>query len=75
MNLRCSGRDIALFILSLYQWLLSPLLPPACRFSPSCSNYAYEAIERYGLLKGTVFALFRLLKCHPFHPGGYDPVR
>ena len=75
MSLRCFGRDIALFALSLYRWFLSPLLPSACRFSPSCSSYAYEAIERYGLLKGTVLALFRLLKCHPFHLGGYDPVR
>ncbi|MBI3752939.1 MAG: membrane protein insertion efficiency factor YidD [Deltaproteobacteria bacterium] len=61
-------------ILRVYQYCLSPLLPPSCRFYPSCSSYAREALERYGAGKGIGFALRRLLKCHPFHPGGYDPV-
>jgi len=57
-----------------YQLALSPLLGPACRFYPSCSQYALEAIERFGVLRGTYLAARRLLRCHPFHPGGYDPV-
>lgn len=57
-----------------YQALLSPLLPPACRFRPTCSQYALEAIHRFGWLKGGWMALRRILRCHPFHPGGYDPV-
>ena len=57
-----------------YQLVLSPILGPACRFSPSCSEYAYQAITRYGPVKGSVLTLKRLFRCHPFHPGGYDPV-
>jgi putative membrane protein insertion efficiency factor len=57
-----------------YQRLLSPLLPPSCRFHPSCSQYALEAVTRYGALKGGWLAARRLVRCHPFHPGGYDPV-
>jgi len=57
-----------------YQLALSPLLPPSCRFSPSCSQYALEAITRHGALKGTWLAARRLVRCHPFHPGGFDPV-
>jgi putative membrane protein insertion efficiency factor len=61
-------------ILRLYKKYLSPILPPACRFYPSCSVYAMEAIGRYGAGKGSLLALKRLLRCHPFNPGGYDPV-
>jgi putative membrane protein insertion efficiency factor len=61
-------------MISFYQRAISPFLPPSCRFQPSCSRYAAEAIERFGALRGTGMALVRLLKCHPFHPGGYDPV-
>ena len=57
-----------------YQLAISPLLPPSCRFSPSCSQYALEAITRHGALKGTWLAARRLVRCHPFHPGGFDPV-
>ncbi len=58
----------------LYQYLVSPFLPPSCRFHPSCSSYASEAIEVHGIARGTVLTAMRLLKCHPFHAGGYDPV-
>lgn len=57
-----------------YQVAISPLLPPACRFTPSCSQYAVEALSRYGALKGCVLAARRLLRCHPFRRGGFDPV-
>jgi putative membrane protein insertion efficiency factor len=57
-----------------YQRTLSRVLPPACRFYPSCSQYALEAVTRHGALKGTWLAARRLARCHPFHPGGYDPV-
>jgi putative membrane protein insertion efficiency factor len=60
--------------LAAYKRWVSPLLPPACRFRPTCSEYAAEAIARYGLIKGGWMAGGRLLRCHPFHPGGYDPV-
>jgi len=58
--------------IDLYRWLLRPLLPPSCRFYPSCSDYARQSLISYGPFKGLAKALFRLLKCHPFHPGGVD---
>ncbi len=58
----------------VYRLAISPLLPPSCRFTPTCSTYAIEALERKGLFAGTCLAVRRLLRCHPFHPGGYDPV-
>jgi putative membrane protein insertion efficiency factor len=64
----------AVALLALYKRFLSPLLPRACRFEPTCSQYAREAVEKYGLLKGSRLALVRLLRCHPFHRGGLDPV-
>ncbi|HET6646357.1 MAG TPA: membrane protein insertion efficiency factor YidD [Pyrinomonadaceae bacterium] len=66
---------ILISFLRFYKLALSPLLPPACRFVPSCSVYAMEAIERYGALRGSSLALRRLLRCHPFNPGGYDPLK
>ena len=64
----------AVGLLRLYKKVISPLLPPACRFTPTCSEYAAEAIARYGLLRGGWMGLKRLLRCHPFNPGGHDPV-
>ena len=58
-----------------YKRFLSPLLPPACRFVPTCSQYALEAVEKYGVFRGLLLAAWRLLRCHPFSKGGYDPVR
>lgn len=69
------GSRLAIGILRLYRRLISPLLPAACRFYPSCSCYAIESIEKYGVWRGSFLTLRRLAKCHPFHPGGYDPVR
>ncbi|HYP25438.1 MAG TPA: membrane protein insertion efficiency factor YidD [Blastocatellia bacterium] len=62
-------------IIRAYQLLISPLLPPSCRFTPTCSQYAMEAIKKHGTLRGSYLGLRRLLRCHPFHPGGYDPVK
>ncbi|MBC8017182.1 MAG: membrane protein insertion efficiency factor YidD [Verrucomicrobia bacterium] len=67
-------KSIALLIIRLYQKMLSPLLPPACRFYPSCSEYSQNSIVRHGFVKGMWLTLVRLSKCHPFHPGGFDPV-
>jgi uncharacterized protein len=61
-------------LLKLYQWLISPLFGPTCRFYPSCSRYAYEAIATHGAVKGCYLAARRLLRCHPWNPGGLDPV-
>ena len=66
--------QVALTILRWYKRAVSPLLPPACRYTPTCSEYAMEAIERHGLGRGTYLALRRVLSCHPFARGGYDPV-
>ncbi|MFP4158993.1 MAG: membrane protein insertion efficiency factor YidD [Desulfobacterales bacterium] len=63
-----------MFIIKVYQALLSPVIGPRCRFYPSCSEYALESLRRYGALRGGWLAARRLVKCHPFHPGGIDPV-
>ncbi len=65
---------LLLFAISGYKRLISPWLPVACRFQPTCSQYAQDAIKRYGALRGSWLALCRILRCHPFSPGGYDPV-
>ncbi|BBB90571.1 membrane protein insertion efficiency factor YidD [Methylomusa anaerophila] len=61
-------------VIKFYRLFLSPLKPPTCRFVPTCSEYALLAIEKYGVVRGTYLAVRRVLRCHPFHPGGYDPV-
>jgi putative membrane protein insertion efficiency factor len=65
---------LALALLRFYKRWISPSLPPSCRYVPTCSEYAMEAIDRYGVLRGGLMALGRLLRCHPFVRGGYDPV-
>jgi putative membrane protein insertion efficiency factor len=67
-------KSFSLMMIRLYRRFISPALAPSCRFVPSCSQYAYEAIERYGVLKGGWLGIKRLLRCHPLHPGGFDPV-
>lgn len=68
-------KNILLGAIKLYKYAISPLLPDSCRFVPTCSEYSAEAIERYGAVKGSYLSLKRILRCHPFHNGGYDPVR
>jgi len=68
-------KNILLGAVRLYKYAISPLLPDSCRFVPTCSEYSAEAIERYGAVKGSYLSLKRILRCHPFHNGGYDPVR
>lgn len=67
-------KRLFLAMLRFYRKAISPLFPPSCRYSPTCSAYALEAVEKYGALKGGFLALRRFLRCHPFHKGGYDPV-
>ena len=67
-------KQLLLLIVRFYRSCISPLLPPSCRYYPTCSAYAMEAIERYGARRGGWMALRRILRCHPFHKGGYDPV-
>lgn len=63
-----------IFLIDIYRYFISPLLPQSCRFYPSCSSYARDALLDYGLFRGIYLSMKRLLKCHPFHPGGYDPL-
>ena len=63
-----------IFLIRCYQRLLGPLLGPRCRFYPSCSSYAIEAVERFGPVKGSALAVHRICRCHPLNPGGFDPV-
>ena len=65
---------LIILLIKFYRLFISPLKPPTCRFVPTCSEYAILAIEKYGVSKGVWLGLKRLLKCHPFHSGGYDPV-
>jgi putative membrane protein insertion efficiency factor len=67
-------KKIFLSIIRFYQVIISPLKPPTCRFYPTCSHYGLEAVQRFGALKGGWLTIKRILKCHPFHPGGLDPV-
>ena len=66
--------NVALLIIRVYQALISPLFPSCCRFAPTCSQYAAEALSRHGVWRGLGLTLRRLARCHPFHPGGWDPV-
>ncbi|WHY72408.1 membrane protein insertion efficiency factor YidD [Fictibacillus enclensis] len=67
-------KRLLILIFRFYQRFISPLTPPTCRFYPTCSHYGIEALQRFGAIKGTWLTLKRILKCHPFHPGGIDPV-
>ncbi len=66
---------VVLALLRGYKWAISPMLPAACRYVPTCSEYAMEAVERFGVLRGGWMAMKRVLRCHPFVRGGYDPVK
>jgi putative membrane protein insertion efficiency factor len=68
-------KRICIGLIGFYRFWISPWVGPSCRFEPTCSAYASQAIDRFGVIKGSGVAFWRLLKCHPFHPGGYDPVR
>ncbi len=74
VEMRQWGKVAVLQVMRAYKWAISPMIPPACRYVPSCSEYAMEAVERYGVLRGGMMAFARLLRCHPFARGGYDPV-
>jgi uncharacterized protein len=65
---------IFIYLIKAYQIVVSPLLPNSCRFYPTCSEYSKQSYELYGVFRGTWMTITRLLRCHPFHPGGYDPV-
>ena len=67
-------KAIMLAAIRIYRRWISPILPGSCRFAPTCSTYAHQALERHGAWKGALLTARRLLRCHPFHPGGYDPV-
>lgn len=66
---------ILIFFINIYRKFISPMKKPCCRFYPSCSQYAIDALKKYGFLKGGAMAVWRLLRCNPFNPGGYDPVK
>lgn len=67
-------KKVLILIIRFYQKVISPMFPPCCRYIPTCSQYAIEAISKYGLLKGGIKAVWRILRCNPFSKGGYDPV-
>ena len=67
-------KKVILFLIKIYQ-KISTLTPPRCRFYPTCSQYSIEALKKYGAIKGSYLSIRRILKCHPFHPGGYDPLK
>jgi putative membrane protein insertion efficiency factor len=67
-------KKLLLLCITIYRTVISPLFPPSCRFIPTCSEYALTAVQRYGFLKGGWMSIKRISRCHPWHPGGYDPV-
>ncbi len=74
MNVKTLPKKSMLVMLRFYKREISPMLPPCCRYTPTCSEYAMQAVEKYGAVKGGWLAAKRILRCHPFHEGGYDPV-
>ena len=67
-------RQVLIALIKLYRYAISPYLAPSCRYTPSCSSYAIEAVERFGIFRGSWMAVRRISRCHPWHEGGYDPV-
>jgi putative membrane protein insertion efficiency factor len=67
-------KQAALVVIRFYQRAISPYFPPSCRYYPTCSEYAFEAVKKHGFIRGSFLAIKRILRCHPFHVGGYDPV-
>ena len=65
---------LLMYLIKIYQRILSPLFPPSCRFIPTCSEYSYQALKKYGAIKGSVLSIWRILRCNPFNKGGYDPL-
>lgn len=74
MKISSFPKKFILVLIRFYKREISPMLPPSCRFTPTCSEYAMQAVEKYGAIKGGYLALRRILRCNPFHKGGYDPV-
>lgn len=74
MNMRQFAKLVVVHVLRGYKWAISPMFPPTCRYVPTCSEYALEAVERFGVLRGIAMAAIRVCRCHPFIRGGYDPV-
>lgn len=68
-------RNIILWFIKIYQKIISPWTPKTCRFHPTCSEYSYQAVQKYGVFKGGLKSIKRVSKCHPFNPGGYDPLK
>ncbi|TFH01362.1 MAG: membrane protein insertion efficiency factor YidD [Calditrichales bacterium] len=68
-------KTVLLFLIKIYRMFISPLFPPSCRFYPTCSEYSYQSIKQHGAIKGLWYSTIRISKCHPFHQGGYDPVK